>query len=224
GASFGELAAYDKIVDDAEWQDSWKEYFKPFRAASRIVVKPTWEDYARKANELVIEMDPGMAFGTGTHPTTSMCMKFMERYAGEFKSFLDVGCGSGILSIAAALLGAEGVLGIDLDPAAVAIARENVKLNRLSGRVRIAEADLVKGVDFVADMAAANLIAGLVLLLAEDIQKNLSPGGLFISSGILVEQLPEAKAGVRAAGFEILDIQEEGEWCAILARSKNSAP
>ncbi|MCL1810149.1 MAG: 50S ribosomal protein L11 methyltransferase [Clostridiales bacterium] len=222
GVTFGRLEVEDRIVDDAAWKDNWKEYFKPFKATSRIVVKPTWEEYGGSSGELVIEMDPGMAFGTGTHPTTSMCMKFMERCAGQFKAVLDVGCGSGILSIAAALLGAEDVLGLDIDAEAVRVAKENVELNGFGGIVRIAEADLVKGVGFIADMAVANLIADLVLLLAEGIHGNLAPGGLFISSGILVEKLHETIAGIRAAGFEILDILEEDEWCAILARSRKN--
>jgi ribosomal protein L11 methyltransferase len=212
------LNVEDKIVDEAAWENKWKEYFKPSKVTERIVIKPTWEEYQHKKGELVIEIDPGMAFGTGTHPTTAMCMKFMERCAGQFKTVLDVGCGSGVLSIAAALLGAEDVLGLDIDPKAITVARENVELNGLCEKIRIDYGDLSKGTDFKADLIAANLMADLVVLLAEGIQKNLPPGGLFISSGILIEKQQEVKAGIKNAGFEIVDIMEEEEWCAILAR------
>ena len=216
--SLGRLCVEENIVDDETWKDNWKEFFKPSKVTGRIVIKPTWEEYKNKAGELVIELDPGMAFGTGTHPTTSMCMKFMERYAGQFKSVLDIGCGSGILAIAAAFFGAEEVLGIEIDHQAVIVARENVRHNGFIDKIRVIQGDLTKGVNHRADLIVANLMADLVVLLAEDIQKNLKPEGLFISSGILIEKQAEVKAGIKKAGFEMIDIIEEGEWCAILAR------
>jgi len=220
--SLGRLSVEENTVDDNTWKDNWKEFFKPSKVTDRIVIKPTWEEYKRKADELVIELDPGMAFGTGTHPTTSMCIKFMERYAGQFKSVLDIGCGSGILSIAAALLGAEDVLGIEIDPQAVAIAKENVQCNGLDDKIRIFAGDLTKGVDLKADLVVANLMADMVVLLAEDVHKNLASGGLFVSSGILIDKLEEVKTGIKRAGFAIVDVLEEGEWCAILARIKET--
>jgi len=214
------MHAEEKPVDDLEWKDNWKEFFKPRKVSERIVIKPTWEEYNKSEGELIIELDPGMAFGTGAHPTTSMCIRFMERFYGQFETMLDVGCGSGVLSIAAALLGAKEVLGVDIDSDAVIAAKENVKSNGLDGCVRIACGDLAKGIDFKADITAANLTPGLICLLAEDIGKNMKPGGLFIASGILIEKQSEVKAVIKKAGFEILDITQEGEWCAILARRR----
>jgi len=223
GVSFGRLYVDDRKTDDKTWLNNWKGYFKPVKVTDHIIIKPTWEEYQSREGELVIEIDPGMAFGTGKHPTTSLCLKFMERCAGEFKRVLDVGCGSGVLSIAAALLGAENVLGVESDETAISIAKENVGLNGLSDKIRIVCGDLVKGIDFKADLVTANLMADLVILLAEDVCKNLTPGGLFISSGVLLEKQDEVKAGIKNAGFEILDIMEDNEWCAILARLKKSA-
>ena len=220
--ALGEFRVEDTVVDDSAWKDRWKEFFKPVKVSGRIVIKPTWEKYKRKKDELVIEMDPGMAFGTGAHPTTAMCIKLMEHCEGQFKTVLDIGCGSGILSISAALLGAETVLGVDNDPEAVEVAKANVAMNGLENRIQIKEGDLVKGVGLKADIVVANLIPDLVLLLAEDIEENLVPGGFFISSGILTEKLETVKAGVKAAGFEIIDVLEEDEWCAFLHRKKIS--
>ena len=216
--SLGRLYVESNIVDENNWKDTWKEFFKPAKVTNRIVIKPTWEEYEKKQDELVIEIDPGMAFGTGAHPTTAMCMKLMERHTGQFNAVLDVGCGSGILSIAAALLGADKVWGVDIDPIAVDVTKQNIKLNGLSDKIQAFEGDFTKGIDFKADLVVGNLIAELVVLLAENLSETLNPGGFFISSGILAEKLPETKTGIEKAGFEIIDILEEDGWCAILAR------
>ena len=221
-SEFAQLCVECRVVDDETWNSGQREFFKPSKVTERIVVKPSWEEYKAKENELIIELGPGMAFGTGMHPTTTMCMKFMEQYSGQYKSALDIGCGSGILSITAAALGAKDVLGIDIDGSAVDIACDNVLLNRYGGKIRIIKGDLIKGVDFKADLVVANLMAELVMLLAEDLPKNLVPGGIFISSGILLEKREEVRASVKKSGFEIIDMTEEGEWCAISARLRKN--
>ena len=220
GVTLGRLYVEENIIDDETWKNNWKEFFKPSKVTERIVIKPTWEDYKDQSGELVIELDPGMAFGTGTHPTTSMCMKFMEQYAGQFKSVIDVGCGSGVLSVAAVLLGAEDVTGVDIDPQAVLIAKENVRINGFDDRIRILHGDLTKGIDMKADLIVANLMADLIVLLSESVLNNLVPEGLFVSSGILIKKQKEVKAAIKGAGFEVIDLLEEGEWCAFLARLK----
>lgn len=217
-ADLGRLYAEDRVVDDEDWKDKWKEYFKPAKVTETLVVKPTWETYEKTGSEKVIELDPGMAFGTGTHETTTMCMELMEHYLKEGQSVLDIGCGSGILSIAAAFLGSSRVLGIEIDPDAVRTARENVSANDVSELVEIREGDLTKDVDEKADLIAANLIAPLVIQLAEPAAEHLNEGGVFISSGILTERKEEVEKAIREAGFEILEIREKGEWCAIAAR------
>lgn len=216
---YGQLEIVCKTVDDSDWKDNWKEYFKPVRITERIVVKPTWEDYDRKGDELVIEIDPGMAFGTGAHPTTTLCIKLLEKYIEpETDTVLDAGSGSGILAVAAALLGAREVLAVDIDPVAVEISGENAKRNRLSGKITVREGDLTKGLNMKADIIAANLTADLVIMLARDAAAHLKGKGIYISSGILAEKREQVAAVLKESGFCILDILEEGEWCAVAAR------
>ena len=226
-ADFGRLYVESETVDDEAWKDKWKEYFKPAKITDRIVVKPTWEDYDAKAGELVLEIDPGTAFGTGTHETTSLCMKLLEKYAANCDSegtgnvrVIDVGCGSGILSVAAALLGCKYVLGTEIDSEAVQIARENVELNGVASQVKVLEADLLKGIPYKADIIVANLMHNLVMQLAPDAYTHLDADGVFISSGILLEKRDQVASAVEAAGFKILEIPEDGEWCAIAAQKK----
>jgi len=216
----GRLKLCVKTVCDEQWKDNWKEYFKPTKITDRIVIKPSWETYEKQSeDEIIIEIDPGAAFGTGKHPTTTMCIKALEKYVEPGKSHvLDVGCGSGILSIAAGLLGAEDTLGIDIDPIAVTVSGENVEMNGLSDRIRVTEGDLTKGVDYSADIVVANLMADLVKMLSADVRRHLKPGGIYVSSGILEEKKDDVAAVIRECGFEIVEIYCEDEWVAIVAR------
>ena len=215
----GEYELVWKPVEDSDWKDNWKEYFKPAKITDRIVIKPTWEDYEKSEGELVIEIDPGMAFGTGTHPTTSLCVKLLEKYIEPEKdSVLDVGCGSGILAIASALLGAREILAVDIDPVAVEVSKENMELNQLSDKIRVMEGDLTKGLNEKTDIVVANLMADLVMMLSKDVAAHLKGKSIYISSGILIEKQAEVVAAIEECGFRILDILEEGEWCAIAAQ------
>ncbi len=217
-----------QTVKDEDWQNQWKEFFRPARVSNRIVVVPSWESYSEEQEEgedpLIIRLDPGMAFGTGTHETTSLCLKLMEKYLKKGDALLDVGCGSGILTIGGALLGAKKVLGVDIDPEAVRVSLENVEMNshkmgEIDGcEVQIRKGDLTKGIDFKADVIVANLMADLVMMLAEYVENNLKPQGYFISSGILVEKKVQVSEAITAAGFEIVEIMEDGEWCVICAK------
>ena len=171
---------------------------------------------------MVIEIDPGMAFGTGTHETTSLCVKMLEKYQKKSDKVLDVGCGSGILSIAAALLGADDVLGVDIDPVAVEVASENIALNKAEHLARAQYGDLTKGIDYKADIVVANLMADLVMMLSEDAAKHMEKGGLFISSGILVEKKEQVASHLRGKGFEIVEIREDGGWCCIVAKVRQA--
>lgn len=217
--TLGRMYVDSKLVDDEDWKENWKEFFKTVRVAEKIVIKPSWEEYEKeKQEDLIIEIDPGMAFGTGTHATTTLCLKLIEKYLKKGDFVLDVGCGSGILSIASSLLGAEKTLGVDIDPIAVAISRENVELNKLAETVEIIEGDLAKGVFFKADIIAANLMADLVIMLTEDVAKHLKGNGIYISSGILLEKQFAVVEKIRSYHFEIIEILEQDDWCAIAAR------
>ncbi|QHI71094.1 50S ribosomal protein L11 methyltransferase [Aminipila terrae] len=219
--SFGRMKVEDKTVKDEDWKDNWKEFFKPAKITERIVVKPTWEAYEKQSeDELIIEIDPGMAFGTGTHETTTLCIKLLEKYTKEGDAVLDVGCGSGILSIAAALLGIKNILGVDIDPVAVEVSKENVALNGFSDTIQIQYGDLTKGIDYKADVVVANLMADLVMMLSCDVARHLKNKGVFISSGILIEKQQQVSEAIKNNGFEIIEILEQGDWCAIAARLK----
>ncbi len=214
----GRLYVESSIIDDTDWKDSWKNYFKPKKITDSIVVKPTWEEYDKKENEIVLEIDPKTAFGTGTHETTSLCMKLLEKQKIAGKSILDLGTGSGILSIAAGLMGAGEVLATDIDPEALRIAEENIELNHMEKIVTLKQSDLMADIDFKADIVVANLIAELIKRVAPGIKGCLKTGGVFISSGILTDLKDDVADAVKAAGFEITEIMEEGEWCAIAAK------
>lgn len=212
--------------DDSEWLYKWQEFFKPARIGERIVVKPGWEEYDPEPGDLVIEMDPGMAFGSGLHETTSLCIRALEKYIPQLRKsrrpegikVLDVGTGTGILAIAAALLGADDCLGIDIDGEAVRVASENVENNGLAGTIAIAEGDLTEGVEYDADIIVANLMADLVIRLTPAAAVHLKPGGIYITSGILDIKEDVCVQAIREAGFEILEVMQDGEWRAVAAK------
>jgi ribosomal protein L11 methyltransferase len=200
--------------EDSEWKDRWKEYFVPTKIGSGIVVCPSWCEYTKESDEKVLILDPKMAFGTGTHESTSLCVKFLEEYVKEDMDVLDVGTGTGILAIAAKLLGAKEVLGVDIDREAVISARENIEMNKLD--IKIIEGDLTKGIDFKCDILVANLIAELDILLMKDAFKHLKKGGHAIFSGILVEQEEKVTAAMIDNGFKSIKVKEDGMWCALV--------
>lgn len=214
--SFGEIEVSSSLKDDSLWKDKWKEYFKPVHITDRMVVRPSWEEYEEKPGEIVITIDPGMAFGTGTHETTSMCMKALEKYLTPGMKVLDAGCGSGILSIAAAKLGASDVLGVDIDNEAVRVSEENFTLNGTSGVAHAEYGDVTKGVGFTADLVCANLMAELLCMISKGAYDHLEEGGIFISSGILREKEEMVREAFDAAGFVVKEVMYDGEWCCVI--------
>jgi len=214
----GYESAVSVTGDDSEWLYKWQEHFRPTKIGGRIVVKPSWEDYEASDGELVIEMDPGMAFGSGLHETTSLCIRALEEYMKEGERVLDVGTGTGILAMAAVLLGASDALGIDIDDEAVRVASENISLNGMSGSIRIIKGDLTEGVSYDADVIVANLMADLVMRLSPAAASQLKPGGLYITSGILDIKEEIVCDSIRDAGFEIIEVLSDGEWRAVVAR------
>ena len=215
--AFGRLAVVSRRASDTEWKDEWKQYFRPARITEDIVIKPSWETYEAQPGDRVIEIDPGMAFGTGTHATTRMCIGFLEKNIGPEDRVMDIGCGSGILSIAAALCGAADVHGFDIDPDAVTASLENVEKNHLTGRIRIAEGDVTKGLGEKADIIAANLMAELIMMIAPSVAEHLDGKKIFISSGIITEKREAVEKALKEAGFTIREVRESEGWCAIEA-------
>lgn len=214
----GRLEIETTVVDDGQWKDSYKEHFKTIDLTDNIIVKPSWEPVPENNTKKILELDPGMAFGTGDHATTSMCAVLMDEAGCEGKKVLDIGTGSGILAIAADLLGASDILGVDIDPSAVEVAIENAEVNGCGDNVRFIEGDLTKGIDFRADIVVANLMAEMVVMLISSVREHMLPEGVFISSGILVEKKDMVIKALDKAGFETVKVMKKGEWCAILAR------
>ncbi len=202
-------------VDEADWANEWKKYFKPL-SVGRFLVKPTWEPYEKKGDELIIELDPGMAFGSGTHETTRLCMERLEHFGKKLSGAyaLDVGCGSGILSIAAAMLGAR-VTAIDLDPVCVEAAKENAARNGLSGAIDVEPGNLLDGGYEGADMIVANIISDVIIAMAPAAARALKEGGVFIASGITKGRAGEVRMALSKAGFIGKETFIEGEWVAI---------
>lgn len=209
-------------VDDEDWLHKWEEYFMPAKITERFVVKPAWREYEAKEGEQVITIDPGLAFGTGTHATTFLTLRLMEKYLQSGETVLDVGSGSGILSIGAVMLGASGVYAVDLFEDAVESTKKNAALNGCEDKIDAFQGDLTKGLDVKADLVCANLMADLVKLLSKDVAKHLKGRCLYLSSGILDEKEEEVSGAIKDAGFEIVETIHADGWCAICARYRRS--
>ena len=212
-------AFYRKDIDEQDWAESWKTYFWPEHITDSIVVKPTWRKYDPKPGEMILELDPGMAFGTGAHPTTAQCVVLLEKYIQKGDMLLDVGCGSGILMVAALLLGAGHVTGTDNDPVAVEVAIQNLILNRMEkDRFSVFENNLAKGLDRKFDVVVANILTDVILLLLDDIRDVLKPGGLFITSGIIEKNRHYVLDKMERMEFSVVEIRNMKDWAAIAGR------
>lgn len=218
GIDVGEAIVELSQVDEEDWANEWKNYYKPTKIGEKIVVKPTWEDYEANDTDLIIELDPGMAFGTGTHETTSMCIRELEKYVKPESKVFDIGCGSGILAIAAAKLGAKDVLAIDLDEVAVKVSKENIELNKVEGSVNALHGNLMEVVKDKADIVVANIIADIIKILAKDIKQFMKDDAVFISSGIIHAKVDEVKEALTQNGLEIVHVESLGEWNAIVSK------
>ena len=214
----GSLQLETRSVNDKSWTDVWKKYFKPFYAGDHLVVKPSWEPFEGAPDDKIIEIDPGMAFGSGTHETTGMCLSILEEKIRGGEEIIDVGTGSGILAIGAALLGAGHVLAVDIDPDAVKVAGENVKVNHVDNIVTVQQGNLLEKVDAFCDVCVANIISDVIISFAAPLMKHIRPGGLFICSGIVSQRADEVAAALLDAGYEILHKYTRGEWTAFLSR------
>ena len=205
---------------DTEWENSWKKYFRPEKITETLVVKPTWQEYEKKENEEIIEIDPGMAFGTGTHPTTYLCMNMIEKYKENINTLLDVGTGSGILMMAGAKLGIETLYGIDIDEEAINVAKRNLELNKIeNSRYKLFTGDLLdklSGQKF--DMVVSNILAEVIIILLKNITEVIKKGGIFISSGILSEKSKIVEDKMIECGLKIVEKIEKDGWVSLVGR------
>lgn len=206
-------------VDEEEWATAWKKYYKPVRVGSYITISPTWENYLPEAEEeIVVELDPGMAFGTGTHPTTVLCIQALEKYVSANDRLLDVGTGSGVLSIAAAKLGAAEIEAIDLDQVAVKSAEENVKINQVDSTVSVSQGNLLDHTTGTYDMIIANILAEVIVQMTKQAYEALRPGGRIITSGIISRKQETVSKSLSEAGFIIEETTALEDWVAIVAK------
>lgn len=207
-------------IDEEDWAESWKEYFWPQKIGKQIVVKPTWREYKQNNGEIVIEIDPGMAFGTGTHPSTSLCVEMLEKYLNPDDSILDVGTGSGILLLAAARLGAKNLSGIDIDEVAVKIAAQNLIINGIEAdRFNITTGKISAITKGRFDLIIANILTDVIIEIILDVKRLLKDNGFFICSGIVEENKEIITRKLQSGGFEIVDIIIKEKWAAFAAKS-----
>lgn len=205
-------------VSDDDWANSWKKYYHPIKVGEKIVIVPAWEDYKPAEGEIPLIMDPGMAFGAGTHETTRLVMKQIEKYVFEGCTVLDVGTGSGILSISASLLGAGRVFACDIDPTAVRIARENAAVNNCEN-ITVNVSDLLASAEPLKyDLICANIVADIIIRMSPDLQGFAKEGTVFIASGILLERRDEVLCAMEKTPFRLISSEEENGWCALVFR------
>jgi ribosomal protein L11 methyltransferase len=205
-----------QMRDDTEWKDNWKAYFKPFQFTDRIVIKPSWEEYQPQAGQTVIELDPGMAFGTGTHETTRMCAVLGERYLKPGDRVLDLGCGTAILSLVAAKLGAGSILAVDIDEAAVRTAKQNVINNHEAQRIEVRRGVLSDIYRQPFDLIMINIIADVILSLTDAIRGYTHENTRIILSGIIKSRRDDVVSAWQAMGFRLMEEEEMGEWVALV--------
>jgi ribosomal protein L11 methyltransferase len=208
-------------VNEEEWATAWKKYYNPVKISEKFTIVPTWEEYNPvSSDELIIELDPGMAFGTGTHPTTVMCIQALERTVQREDHVVDVGTGSGVLSIASALLGAKNVQALDLDEVAVQSARLNIKLNKVHEHVTVSQNNLLDGVDGPVDVVVANILAEVILRFVGDVSRVVKKDGTFIASGIIQQKRQVVTDAIIQEGFTIEETMVMEDWVAIIAKKQ----
>lgn len=199
-------------IQDSDWENSWKDYFDILNIGEKFVIVPTWREYENEEDKYVINIDPGMAFGTGGHETTSLCIKNLEKYVKPHDNVIDVGCGSGILSIAASYLTDGSLKAVDLDKLAVDVSRENFTLNNLENRIEVEEASLLTKETKKYDVIVANILAHIIELMLEDAYKLLEDGGYFITSGIIKDKKDELLEKMLEQGFKLVEETSDNEW------------
>lgn len=207
------------ILRESDWANNWKKYYKPFNVGEKLLIKPEWEK-TDKNGRIILEISPGLAFGTGTHESTKMCLEYIEKYIKKDMKVLDIGCGSGILGIAALLLGAKSSFGVDIDPLAVKVAKENGVLNNFSQPEYIIEqGNLLKEINEKYNLICANIVADVICGISSGIINHMESDAYFISSGIIIEKLPLVLESFNKYCLNIIDVKEENGWAAVVAKN-----
>lgn len=213
----------ETALADEDWSESWKKYFHTEKVGDRVVIQPSWEVYEPQAGEVVVRLDPGAAFGTGTHPTTALCLRAMEKLIKPGMTVFDVGTGSGVLAITAAKLGAGAVTAVDYDSTALRVARENIAQNGLANAITVKESDILRKVTGRADVVTANIIADIIIRLFADLDTHLAPGGALLASGIIANRAEDVRQAGKAYGFVVAEEWEAKDWAAMIFRRANEA-
>lgn len=214
GLIAGQVAVSHQELAEEDWADNWKKYYEPARITHDLTIVPSWTDYEASSGEKIIKLDPGMAFGTGTHPTTKMSLFALSQVLRGGETVIDVGTGSGVLSIASSLIGAKEIFAYDLDQVAVRVAEENIQLNPNMDNIHVATGDLLKGVEQKADVIVANILADILIYLTEDAYRLVKDEGYLIMSGIISEKWEMVKNSAEQAGFFLETHMIQGEWNA----------
>ena len=215
---YEDMQAEKLFVKDEDWEYNWKDFFKPIETGKKLYIKPVWDETASPEDRIDVLVDPGTSFGSGQHETTRMCLEAIEEYAPGAELFMDIGCGSGILSVAAAKLGAKRVIAVDIDENAVTATKDICRVNDVCERITIMKADLTEGIIDKADVIVANIFAGTIIRLLGNVKENLVEGGIFISTGIIADRLGEVIDAYRESGFDIIDVRSMGEWRLVIGR------
>ena len=205
--------------NEEDWRNNWRQYFFPIPVGEKLLIRPTWRDEIDAGERKIINIDPGLAFGTGNHETTRLCLAQLERYVTESSTLLDVGCGSGILSIAGVLLGAERAFGVDIDPTAVRTAKENAELNNVSDKCTFVAGNLTDKVEGTYDVVAANIVADAIIMLSKDVRKFMNENSVYIMSGIIESRLDDVLGAIEE-NFEIKETLTDSGWVCLVAKAK----
>lgn len=222
----GTLETVMKNVQEEDWANNWKKYFKPFPVGEKIMIRPSWEELTEPTDKVVLKIDPGHIFGTGTHETTQLCIELIETYLQKNDTVLDIGCGSGILSIASLLLEAKEADAVDIDPNAIQIAYENSDMNQIPReKYRVCAGNILEDETLHEkysgkkyDMIEANIVADVIITLTKKVPDYIKNGGIFLCSGIITERKEDVLAALSNGGFSVLDLKEKKGWVAIASR------
>ena len=212
----------DSKIKNEDWANEWKKYYKPTKVGKNFIIKPTWEEYDLSENEVMIELVPGMAFGTGTHETTALCLEALEKLELKDKLVFDIGSGSGILSVGALKLGAKKVEAVDIDILGVEATLDNAKLNKVEDRIIVHHGDLCEKLNSKADVIVANILAHILVKLLGDISKFIKDDGIFVGSGIIDSKYKDVEDALIESNFEILEVNKNKDWVCVIARRKNA--